>query len=120
MKTFDTDPRVVEALLSGDARARRTKGKTVDSYALAYRIYPQESTAPLLRIASHAERPSIPGLGGEAKQRGWSRLDAITARMDAAYAARSKTRFGTAEYAAANRAVEAVYDELREFNEERK
>lgn len=62
MNTFDTDEHVVEALISGDTRTRRTKGRAVDTYALAYRIYPVADGAPALRIAPHADRPFIPGL----------------------------------------------------------
>jgi hypothetical protein len=61
-KTFDPDQFVAEALLSADNRMQRAKGRDVDTYALAYRIYPQADGAPLLRIASHAERESIAGL----------------------------------------------------------
>lgn len=50
----------------------------------------------------------------------WPQLDEISTRMDAAYAERSKTRPGSPEYVAANDALEAVYEELREFNEARK
>lgn len=61
-ETFDPELSVTDALLSADSRMRRTKGRDTDTYALAYRIYPQAS-GPVLRIASHDERKSIAGLG---------------------------------------------------------
>ena len=54
--TYPPDSHVVESLMNGDHRAMRTKATGRDAYATAYRAYPQESAAPLLRIASHNER----------------------------------------------------------------
>lgn len=59
--TFDPNVHVVEALVDADKRTRRTKGRPADTFAQAYRVYPTAS-GPVLRIASHAERGSIPGL----------------------------------------------------------
>lgn len=47
-----------------------------------------------------------------------ARIDDISARMDAAYAARRATKYDTAEYRAASAVIEAVYDDLRAFNKE--
>ncbi len=46
------------------------------------------------------------------------RIDAISARMSAAYAARRETEPGTAEYVAADDRIEAVYHDLRHLNAE--
>lgn len=50
--TFDADPRVIASLSDGDRHNRR-------SFATYYRIYPQPNGAPVMRIASHADRASI-------------------------------------------------------------